>query len=206
MAYAPFLCAASVVDRRFIPMRVRAAPGKSVRVMVGRLELLTKERETLAARAIGDLSSQDGARREEAFGSCTSRAATSSRWCGGCCGQLAMKKRATLCRRLLLTEFVTELRSHPSPGRRGPPAHRPPHASRRACPATPRDRLGRRGARMKERSCSGFSNRSRLLRDSALPTPTSLRCAAAFEATGDDQKAAIMYDRGIELIQKTSMR
>ena len=51
----------------FIPMTVTPKPKQIVRVMVGRLELLTAERERLAENAVRDLASGDSGKRQQAF-------------------------------------------------------------------------------------------------------------------------------------------
>ena len=51
----------------FIPMRIAPKPREVVRVMVGRLELLSPERERRAEDAVRDLASGDPVRRQQAF-------------------------------------------------------------------------------------------------------------------------------------------
>ncbi len=52
---------------RFIPLRVKPVPQKVVRVMVGRLEALTPEREDEMQKALRQLSAGDTATRQQAF-------------------------------------------------------------------------------------------------------------------------------------------
>jgi hypothetical protein len=95
----------------FIPMRVAPQPKEVVRVMVGRLELLTPEREQLAENAVRDLASPDEAIREGAFEYLREQ--------GRYVEPIVRRMQATtrdgnvraICNRLLLTDFVTELRS-----------------------------------------------------------------------------------------------
>ena len=95
----------------YIPLRITPQPESIVRVMVGRVELLTAERERRAEAAILSLASPDAATREQAFAALrqegryvepivrrTLRTSTDARV-------------QMLCRRLLLTDFVTELRT-----------------------------------------------------------------------------------------------
>src|SRR5688572_3992950 len=95
----------------YIPLRITPQPEAIVRVMVGRVELLTAERERRAEAAILSLASPDASSREQAFATLreegryvepivrrTLRASTDPRV-------------QMLCRRLLLTDFVTELRT-----------------------------------------------------------------------------------------------
>jgi len=95
----------------FIPMRISPRPEQVVRVMVGRLELLSPERERRAEDAVRDLASSDPARRQAAFGFLRRQ----GRYVEPIVRRLAATThdpgvRAT-CRRLLLTDFVTDLRA-----------------------------------------------------------------------------------------------
>jgi len=95
----------------YIPLHITPQPEAIVRVMVGRVELLTAERERRAEAAILSLASPDAAIRERALATLrdegryvepivrrTLRTSTDARV-------------QMLCRRLLLTDFVTELRT-----------------------------------------------------------------------------------------------
>ena len=96
---------------RYIPMRIDPAPAELVRVMVGRVELLTAERERRAEDAIRDLASPDPVAREKAF--------TALRGEGRYVEPIVRRSLRTstdervraLCRQLLLTDFVTEFRT-----------------------------------------------------------------------------------------------
>ena len=79
--------------------------------MVGRLELLTPEREQLAERAVRDLASTDAATASAPSPSCATRAATSSRWSAACCGPPATSRSRGSATSCLLTDWVTELRA-----------------------------------------------------------------------------------------------
>jgi hypothetical protein len=95
----------------FIPMRLNPRPRELVRVMVGRLELLSAERERRAEEAVRDLASDDPARRREAFAFLRDQ----GRYVEPIVRRLAAMTQdqqvRTLCRRLLLTDFVTDLRA-----------------------------------------------------------------------------------------------
>lgn len=96
---------------RHIPLRIEPRPASIVRVMVGRVELLTPDRERRMESAIRDLASPDAAARERAF--------TALRGEGRYVEPIVRRTLQTatdervraLCRRLLLTDFVTELRT-----------------------------------------------------------------------------------------------
>ncbi|HZW30837.1 MAG TPA: hypothetical protein VFF52_09035 [Isosphaeraceae bacterium] len=105
----------------FIPISIVPQPKQVVRVMVGRLELLSPERERLAEAAVRDLAGTDSARRQRAFGYLREQ----GRYVEPIVRRIARTTRddqvRTLCRRLLLTEFVTELRAtihHAGDGKR----------------------------------------------------------------------------------------
>ena len=95
----------------FIPIRIAPKPREVVRVMVGRLELLSPERERRAEAAVRDLASGDPARRQEAFAFLREQ----GRYVEPIVRRVAATTRddgvRTLCRRLLLTGFVTDLRA-----------------------------------------------------------------------------------------------
>jgi tetratricopeptide (TPR) repeat protein len=96
---------------RFIPMQVSPRPKQIVRVMVGRLEALTPARERLAEAAVRDLASPDAGTRGRAFDSLREE----GRYVEPILRRLLRTTQddqvRTLCRRLLLTDFVTELRA-----------------------------------------------------------------------------------------------
>ncbi len=104
---------------RFIPLTITPAPREIVRVMVGRLELLTPERERLAEAALKELASQDTATRERAFETLREQGRYVEPIVRRILRTSTHEQTRTLCRRLLLTGFVTELRSALSgaPGR-----------------------------------------------------------------------------------------
>jgi hypothetical protein len=105
---------------RFIPMRVTPAPRELVRVMVGRIELLTADRERAAERAISDLSSPDSAIRERAFAALRDEGRFVQPIIRRTLQTTTNDQVRTLCRRLLLTDFVTDIRAslNDSDGRR----------------------------------------------------------------------------------------
>jgi hypothetical protein len=95
----------------FIPMTVQPAPRQILRVMVGRLELLSSEREHQAEAAIADLASDDTNRRAAAF--------TFLRYQGRYVEPIIRRVLRTskservsqLGRKLLQTDLVTDLRT-----------------------------------------------------------------------------------------------
>jgi hypothetical protein len=96
---------------RFIPMRVEPAPKELVRVMVGRVELLDARREKRAEDAIRDLGSASAAVRERAFDTLRAEGRYVEPIVRRALNTSADERVRTLSKRLLLTDFVTELRT-----------------------------------------------------------------------------------------------
>jgi hypothetical protein len=106
---------------RFIPMKIDPQPHHLVRVMVGRLELLTPERERRAEGAVKGLSSADAATREISFQFLRDQGRYVEPVIRRVANSTADPRTKTVCRRLLLTDWVTELRTavnEPLTGRR----------------------------------------------------------------------------------------
>ena len=95
----------------FIPMAITPRPRELVRVMVGRLELLTPAREQLAEAAVRDLASPDPARRLAGFETLRAQGRYVEPIVRRVLKASADEEVKLLCRRLLLAEFVTELRA-----------------------------------------------------------------------------------------------
>ena len=96
---------------RFIPMKIEPAPAELVRVMVGRIELLTPERERAAETAIADLASPDAQVREAAFAMLREQGRYVEPIVRRTLESSPDERVRMLCRRLLLTDFVTDLRT-----------------------------------------------------------------------------------------------
>lgn len=95
----------------FIPMKISPPPDELVRVMVGRLELLTLEREREASDAISRLSSPDADVREAAFNVLREQGRYVEPIVRRTLQTSTDEQVRALCRRLLLTDFVTDLRT-----------------------------------------------------------------------------------------------
>lgn len=95
----------------FIPLHIEPTPKEIVRVMVGRVELLTPEREKRAAWALRDLSSSESGVREKAFSYLQEQGRYVEPIIKRVLSSTSDEKTRTMCKRLLLTDFVTELRS-----------------------------------------------------------------------------------------------
>lgn len=96
---------------RFIPMRITPVPTELVRVMVGRIELLDPDRERRAEAAIRDLASPDAAVRDGAFEALRAEGRYVEPIVRRALRTTTDERVRTLSRRLLLTDFVTDLRS-----------------------------------------------------------------------------------------------
>ena len=96
---------------RYIPMRIQPSPGQLVRVMVGRVEVLSAERERRAEDAIRGLDSPDSRIREQAFAALSGEGRYVEPIIRRTLRTSTSERVKVLCRRLLFTEFVTELRT-----------------------------------------------------------------------------------------------
>lgn len=94
-----------------IPMRIEPAPAELVRVMVGRVELLTAERERRTELAIRDLASPDSVARERAFATLRGEGRYVEPIIRRTLRTSTDERVRVLCKQLLLTDFVTELRT-----------------------------------------------------------------------------------------------
>ncbi len=152
----------------FIPISIVPKPREIVRVMVGRLEMLSAEREQRAEAAVRDLAGPDAARRREAFGYLRDQ----GRYVEPIVRRIARTTHddgvRNVCRRLLLTELVTDLRAavhHAADGKRLNDGSRA--GSRATGAAAPRDRDVRRGPRREYRLVARDPKSSRALEDVA---------------------------------------
>ena len=96
---------------RYIPLRITPQPAQVIRVMVGRIEVLTPERERRAESAVRDLASPDADVRERAFAYLQAEGRYVEPIVRRTLETTDDERVRTLCRRLLLTDFVTQLRT-----------------------------------------------------------------------------------------------
>jgi hypothetical protein len=96
---------------RFIPMRITPKPDELVRVMVGRVELLDRAREVRAEKAISALASPDATVRERAFETLRAEGRYVEPIVRRALQTTTDGQVRALSKRLLLTDFVTELRT-----------------------------------------------------------------------------------------------
>lgn len=185
---------------RFIPMQVSPKPKELVRVMVGRLELLTPERERVAESAVRDLAAADARTREKAFETLRAQ----GRYAEPVLRRVLKTSRdasvRTLCRRLLLTDFVTELRSAVNDATTGErrPLGKDLWFARAQLAALLRE-VGLEGeAKAEGRRVLDVLNRMNLPREDESAARHHLRAyARAMEGVGDDAGAAEWYGKFI---------
>jgi hypothetical protein len=185
----------------FIPITIVPQPKQIVRVMVGRQELLSHEREVLAENAVRSLSSADPSRREQAFAFLREQGRYVEPIVRRVLRTTNDEGVRTLCRRLILSDFVTELRTTVNRASDG--------ARQQGDPILLRAYLARllREIGLADEARQHGTTLLALLKKISPPpgqTPNSnadllaVR-AAAFEAMGEDKKAAATYARSIEL-------
>ncbi len=105
-----FLMPQSWTDR-YIPLQITPRPAEIVRVMVGRVEVLTPDREQRAESAVSGLASPDPQTRAEAFALLREEGRYVEPIVRRTLETSKDEGVRTLARRLLLTDFVTELRT-----------------------------------------------------------------------------------------------
>ncbi|MBM3457160.1 MAG: hypothetical protein FJX77_01300 [Armatimonadetes bacterium] len=119
-----FLLPQSWTDRN-VPLQVKPQPGRVVRVMVGRVEALSEERERLALQAVRDLSSPQSEVSARAFQFLREQGRYVEPVLRRVLSQTPDAATRLLCRRLLLTPFVSELRAATAPTQPGAAQEKP---------------------------------------------------------------------------------
>ena len=189
----------------FIPMTVDPQPRKIVRVMVGRLEMLSADRQRSAETAIGKLVSRDSSERALAYGFLHRQ----GRYVEPIIRHVAKTTKdenvKTLCQQLLLTDFVTDLRAAINSAADGKPTNVDPLVLRAQLA-----RLLRQAGQDAEARSEGKTALEALARYPLPPGQTIDDCfatteikAAALEALGDDWQAAVAYSNRVELLART---
>jgi hypothetical protein len=184
----------------FIPMNVEPEPRKIVRVMVGRLEMLSTERQRTAEAAIAKLVSRDSSERALAYRFLHEQ----GRYVEPIVRHVAKttndEKVKSLCGRLLLTDFVTDLRAAIHNAADGKPTNVDPRLLRAHLA-----RLLRQAGQDAEARSEAKSTLNAL---ASYPLPPGQKIddspfaveikAAALEAMGEDLRAAEAYAHRIE--------
>ena len=196
-----------------IPLKIEPKPKSVTRVMVGRLELLTPERERLAEAAVKRLASADPAERLKAFRTLEAQ----GRYVEPIVRRVLAATRdeavRTLCRRLLLAGYVTDLRA----AVRSPVAKKPAPEGMMTNedPAYLRARLARLLREVGLDAEAKAEGGAALAALAARPRKPAVACedrhglralALAREATGDDAGAARHYGELVDLGGSASRR
>jgi hypothetical protein len=189
----------------FIPLTVSPIPKQVVRVMVGRIELLTAERERLAETAVRGLASHDAAERQQAYRFLSGQGRYVEPIVRRVLKTTQNADVRMLCRRLLLTEFVTELRSAVHNAADGKRLNSDPVLLRSHLARLLRDVGLSAEARSEGNAILNALRVHPTDQDqlqAASPGALEIR-AAALEAMGDDRTASKIYARRIELQTRT---
>jgi hypothetical protein len=184
----------------FIPITIEPRPRQVVRVMVGRLELLSRNRERLAETAINELAGPDPIKRQQAFEFLLAQ----GRYVEPIVRRILKTTQddgvRTVCRRLLLTEFVTDLRAALRQPADGKPLDTDPLELRAHLARLLRE-IGLDAEARTEGAAVWRTLRSRAT-SPGQPQPEDPAAlelqAAALEAVGVDQRAAEVYARRVE--------
>jgi len=182
----------------FIPMTLNPKPDKLVRVMVGRTELLTPEREAQAGAAVRDLASGETVRREKAFDWLRDQ----GRYVEPILRQVLRSHpdahTETLCRRLLLTDFATTLRAA-SRSASGAPVVEQPYSVQSQLAVVLREMGLNAEARQEAEAALAMLEKQPTPRMNESESRHYLRAyARAMEGTGDDVAAAQGYGKFIQ--------
>ena len=181
---------------RFIPMTIDPRPDELVRVMVGRIELLTAERERAAEAAIANLGSPDPQVRARAFDTLRNEGRYVEPIVRRTLESSADERVRTLCRRLLLTDFITDIRTSLTDAADGRPTRSGAGVRTRPTrqPAA-RDRFERSGAAGR-RACAGCA-RGHAAADDAGP-----RITEHVSSAGPRPRGRRPRRRGVEMVRR----
>jgi hypothetical protein len=185
----------------FIPLSIHPKPKNVVRVMVGRLELLTAKRERLAEDAVRNLASDDSEKREQAYRFLNEQGRYVEPIVRRVLKSTKDDQVRALCRRLLRTELVTELRAAIHNAADGQRLTVDPVMLRAQLARLLRDVGLAASARSEGNAVLGLLKAHPTEENqvqAASPAALEIR-AAALEAIGDDRQAARVYARRIEL-------
>ncbi len=189
----------------FIPMTINPAPKETVRVMVGRLEMLTPSRERLAERAVLDLGSPNEARRLAGFEYLRGQGRYVEPIVRRVVKATKDENVRLLGRRLLLTGLATDLRSAVN-AVEGKPL--PPMTALSEDPTMIRARLASLLRELGLDAEAKVEGNAAMKLLGARPEPEGKNCydridmkarALALEGRGDDRGAARQYGRLVDL-------
>jgi hypothetical protein len=201
-----FLLPQSWTDE-FIPLTIAPKPKQIVRVMVGRLELLTAKREQLAENAVRELVDQDPAKRQQAFQFLHEQGRYVEPIIRRVANTTTNDTVRTLCRRLLLADMVTELRAAVHNAADGKRLQIDPVLLQAQLARLLREIGLHAEARTEGEAVLATLRKHPTDNDvSNVTSPLALEIrAAAIEAIGDDHTASRIYARRVDL-QARSMQ
>jgi hypothetical protein len=187
----------------FIPMTVVPQPRKIVRVMVGRLEMLSAKRERSAEAAIASLTSPDSSERGKAYRFLHEQ----GRYVEPIVRHVAKTTKnehvKSLCGGLLMTDFVTDLRAAIHNAADGKPKNADPILLRaqlaRLLRQAGHDAEARSEARVALEALGSSYPPPPVPKSDDSPAAIEVK-AAALDAMGDDPRAALYYARRVELL------
>jgi hypothetical protein len=193
-----FLLPQSWTDR-FIPMKIDPRPDEVVRVMVGRIELLTPERERLVEEAIARLASPDPIAREDAFATLRDQGRYVEPIVRRTMESTTDEYVRMLCRRLLLTDFVTDIRTSLTDAADGARLVQQPVYARAQLASLLRDVGLTDEARQEgERALAALARLPRPTMDDHTSRNTFRALARAHEGAGHDAVALKWYSEFVE--------
>jgi hypothetical protein len=184
---------------RFIPMTIRPQPDELVRVMVGRIELLTPERERAAEAAIADLASPDPAVRAAAFDTLRAQGRYVEPIVRRALQSSSSEQVRTLSRRLLLTDFVTDIRTSLTDAADGRPLVQEPVYARAQLAGLLREiGLEAEARREGELALAELARMPRPTLTDHASRNTYRALARAHEGAGQDAEALTYYSEFVE--------
>jgi hypothetical protein len=183
----------------FIPMKITPAPEKLVRVMVGRVELLTPEREREIEAAISRLASPEPAVRAAAFDLLREQGRYVEPIVRRTLQSTTDERVRTLCRRLLLTDFVTDIRTALNDAADGRPlVYEPVYARAQLASLLREIGLDAEARQEGERALAELATRPRPTMTDHASRNTFRALARAHEGAGHDAEALKWYTDFVE--------
>jgi hypothetical protein len=184
---------------RFIPMKITPVPEKLVRVMVGRVELLTPDRERAVEGAISDLASPDPKVRAAAFDLLRDQGRYVEPIVRRTLESTTDERVRMLCRRLLLTDFVTDIRTSLTDAADGRPLVQEPVYARAQLASLLREiGLDDEARQEGERALAELATKPRPTMTDHASRNTFRALARANEGAGHDKEALQWYSEFVE--------
>jgi hypothetical protein len=179
----------------FIPMNIEPQPRKIVRVMVGRLEMLAADRQRKAEAAVRSLASRDPGETARAYRFLYEQGRYVEPIVRHIAKTTGDEQVKALCRRLLLTDFVTDLRAALHNASDGKPIYPAPLLLQaqlaRLLRQVGQESEARSGATAVLKGLKTYPLQPNQKIEES-PAATEIK-AAALEASGDDRMAAEAY-------------